>query len=47
MSLADATEPDVLARAVAEDYLVRADGRLRATNEGRKRLDALLAALVA
>ena len=47
MSLADATEPDVLTRAVAEDYLVRADGRLRATNEGRKRLDALLAALVA
>ena len=45
--LDDALDQDTLARALAENYLVRADGRLRATPEGRKRLDALLGALVA
>jgi oxygen-independent coproporphyrinogen-3 oxidase len=46
MKLADALDPDVLARAVAEAYL-RWDGTsLAATKDGRLRLDALLAALV-
>ena len=47
MPLDAAIDPDTLARATEEAYLVRAEGRLRATAEGRKRLDALLAALVA
>ena len=47
MALDAALDQDTLARALAEDYLRRADGRLRATAEGRKRLDALLGALVA
>jgi oxygen-independent coproporphyrinogen-3 oxidase len=47
MALDAALDPDILARALEEDYLVRADRRLRATAEGRKRLDSLLAALVA
>ena len=47
MPLDAALDPDTLARATEEAYLVRAEGRLRATAEGRKRLDALLAALVA
>jgi oxygen-independent coproporphyrinogen-3 oxidase len=41
-----ALDPDTLARALEENYLVRADGRVRATAEGRKRLDSLLAMLV-
>jgi len=45
--LDDALDPDVLARALAEDYLVRTATTLRATGEGRLRLDSLLAALVA
>lgn len=36
----------VLAQAIEADYLARGDGVLRATPEGRKRLDALLGALV-
>ena len=38
--------PDVLHDAIAEGYLSWDTGRLRATPEGRLRLDALLAALV-
>ena len=46
-ALADATDADTLARAIDAGYLERGGGRLRATMEGRKRLDSLLAALVA
>ncbi len=45
--LDEALAPDTLGRALEENYLRRDNGRLRATPEGRKRLDALLAALVA
>jgi putative oxygen-independent coproporphyrinogen III oxidase len=45
VSLDAALDPDTLARALEEGYLVREGTRLRATPEGRKRLDALLAAL--
>ena len=44
--LDEALDTETLDRAVDAMYLERADGRLRATAEGRKRLDALLAALV-
>jgi oxygen-independent coproporphyrinogen-3 oxidase len=44
--LKDAVDRDVLRQAVAEGYVVRRDGRLLATAEGRLRLDALLVALV-
>jgi oxygen-independent coproporphyrinogen-3 oxidase len=40
-----ALDPGTLARGVEEGYLAQEGGRLRATPEGRKRLDALLAAL--
>jgi oxygen-independent coproporphyrinogen-3 oxidase len=40
-------DPDVLARAEAAGYLTRNATHLIATSEGRKRLNALLAALVA
>jgi oxygen-independent coproporphyrinogen-3 oxidase len=46
MALDDALDPATLARALEEGYLSRAGSRLRATPEGRKRLDALLVALV-
>ena len=46
VSLHEAVEADVLERAVDEGYLRQDDATLRATEEGRKRLDALLAALV-
>lgn len=46
IALADAIEADVLAQALDAAYLEQAGGVLRATPEGRKRLDALLAALV-
>ncbi len=46
VSLADATDAGVLDRAIGEGYLTLADGVLRATREGRKRLDALFAALL-
>jgi len=45
IALDDALEPDILARALDEDYLQRDNGHLRATPEGRKRLDSLLGAL--
>jgi len=47
VALAQALDADTLRRALAEGYLEQGGGRLRATPEGRKRLDALLAALVA
>lgn len=46
MRLDEALDHDVLAQAVEAEYLVRSDGRLTATLEGRLRLDALLQALV-
>jgi oxygen-independent coproporphyrinogen-3 oxidase len=46
VALRDAIDEDVLQRAVEEGYLRHDGGTLRATLEGRKRLDALLAALV-
>jgi oxygen-independent coproporphyrinogen-3 oxidase len=46
LALDTALDPDTLARAMGEGYLVRTPDRLAATPEGRKRLDALLAALV-
>ena len=46
VALADALDPDTLRRAVAAGYLEQSPFRLRALPEGRKRLDALLAALV-
>ncbi len=46
LALDDAIDADVLLQAIEADYLARGDGVLRATPEGRKRLDALLAALV-
>lgn len=45
-ALLDALDAETLARAVEEDYLVWDGETLRATLEGRLRLDALLAALV-
>ena len=45
-SLDSAVDPDTLARAIAAGYLERDAERLRATAEGRKRLDALLPMLV-
>jgi putative oxygen-independent coproporphyrinogen III oxidase len=41
-----AIDPAIFEQALAEDYLRRTEGRIGATTEGRKRLDALLAALV-
>lgn len=46
-SLEEATDPRVLCDAIEEKYLLREHGVLRATGEGRLRLDALLAALIA
>ena len=46
MALDEALDPVTLRQALDEFYLRRDNGRLRATAEGRKRLDALLAALV-
>ncbi|HET9018154.1 MAG TPA: radical SAM family heme chaperone HemW [Acetobacteraceae bacterium] len=45
-SLDSALDPDILARAIEAGYLDRDVTRLRATAEGRKRLDALLPMLV-
>ena len=46
MALADAIDPDIRAAAVEAGYLVDEGDRLRATPEGRLRLDALLGALL-
>ncbi len=46
MPLDDALDADVLRRAADEGYVERAGGRLRATSEGRLRLDRLLAELL-
>ncbi len=46
LALEDAVDAETLVRAQEAEYLVRRDGRLAATAEGRMRLDALLAALV-
>jgi oxygen-independent coproporphyrinogen-3 oxidase len=46
MTLDAALDPDTLGMAVEAGYLMQAEGCLRATPEGRKRLDALLARLV-
>ncbi len=46
LSLDAAIDHDTLVRAQDAGYLLRGEGRLRATGEGRKRLDALLTALV-
>jgi oxygen-independent coproporphyrinogen-3 oxidase len=46
MALADAIEPDILEQAIEAGYLVEEPDGLRATREGRLRLDALLGALV-
>ena len=46
IALTDALDAGVLAQAIAEDYVAWRDGRLRALPEGRRRLDALLGALV-
>ena len=45
MTLDDAVDQDVLRHAIEERYLERDRGRLRATDAGRMRLDALLGAL--
>jgi len=46
IALADAIELDILGQAIEAGYLVQDRDSLRATREGRLRLDALLAALV-
>jgi putative oxygen-independent coproporphyrinogen III oxidase len=46
MALADAIEPDILEQAIEAGYVVQEHDILRATPEGRLRLDALLGALV-
>ena len=46
LALDAVTDGDIMAQALDAGYLIRDHGRLRATPEGRKRLDALLAALV-
>lgn len=46
IALHDALDAPILAAAIAEDYLALEDGRLRATAEGRLRLDALLPRLL-
>jgi oxygen-independent coproporphyrinogen-3 oxidase len=45
VALDDAIDLETLQRAADEGYLIRSNGRLTATEEGRLRLDALLAAL--
>ncbi len=46
VALGAAIEPAVLEQAIDAGYMTRADGILTATQEGRLRLDSLLAALV-
>ncbi len=45
IAIDDSIDQDTLTRALEADYLTRANGRLAATPEGRKRLDSLLCAL--
>ncbi len=45
-ALHDALDADTLRAALQEGYLEQAPARLRATAAGRRRLDALLPALV-
>ena len=47
VAMDEAIEPDVLDQAISAGYVERGGGILRATPEGRLRLDALLVALVA
>ncbi len=47
IALADALDPGVLDQALDAGYVTQADGRLAATLDGRLRLDALLAQMVA
>ena len=46
MPLEDAIDPEVLPQAIEAGYLTHENGRLTATDQGRLRLDSLLAALV-
>ena len=46
LALSDAIDPDILAQALDAGYLTMTDTTLAPTEEGRKRLDSLLAALV-
>jgi oxygen-independent coproporphyrinogen-3 oxidase len=46
LGLLDCIDPEILAAALDEAYLVQTPTHLIATPEGRKRLDALLPALV-
>ena len=46
MTLRDALDPGVLAQAIEEGYVTLSPDRLIATDEGRRRLDALLPALL-
>ena len=46
LALAAAIDGEILVQAETEGYLTNRDGRLTATPEGRKRLDALLGALI-
>jgi putative oxygen-independent coproporphyrinogen III oxidase len=46
MALSEAVDPEVLAQAIDAGYVTYQDHRLRATTDGRLRLDALLAALL-
>jgi coproporphyrinogen III oxidase-like Fe-S oxidoreductase len=45
-SLVSAIDPEAFQRAAEEGYVTWHDGRLTATREGRRRLDALLPYLV-
>ena len=45
-NLTEALDPDILARSIAEGYLIQSGQTLQATPEGRQRLDALLPKLV-
>jgi oxygen-independent coproporphyrinogen-3 oxidase len=46
IALADAIDQDMLPALIAEGYLIQEGDRLRATAEGRMRLDAVLGALI-
>jgi oxygen-independent coproporphyrinogen-3 oxidase len=46
IALAEAIDQDMLPALIAEGYLIQEGDRLRATPEGRMRLDAVLGALI-